>query len=341
MRAAVFQGPGAIQLEEVEDPRCGEFEAVIRVALCGVCGTDRSIFRGEYEVQAPLVLGHEYAGTVVEVGGRTDGLSIGDRVAVDPNVVDDVCFYCRRGLSHLCQGLRPLGVARSGGFAELSAVPARYLHKLPDAVSFSEACLIEPLACCVRGIDQAAISVGDLVVVSGAGPIGCLLIQLARMSGAATVVSVEPSPQRRDSALLAGADLVCTPSEAVGAIRELRGGVGADVVIEASGQLEAAETSFGFVRRGGTVLLFGVYPATGRISVSAFRINEDELRVVGSLNNPSTHSRALELIASRRVNVENVLSHRLQLADLPAAMDRENFPTACKIAIDLSGERER
>jgi len=338
--AAVFQGPGAIRVEEVEDPRCGELEAVIRVALCGVCGTDRSIFRGEYDVQAPIVLGHEYAGTVVEVGASVVGVEVGDRVAVDPNVVDDVCFYCRRGLSHLCQGLSPLGVARPGGFAELSAVPARYLHRIPATMPFSEACLIEPLACCIRGIDQAAISVDDLVVVSGAGPIGCLLVQLARMGGAATVVSVEPSRARQNFALTAGADVVCTPSEALNVVRELRGGVGADVVIEASGQLAAAAGSFGLVRRGGTVLLFGVYPTAGRIPLSPFQINEDELRIVGSLNNPSTHSRALDLIASRRVNIANVLSDRLSLADLPAAMDRDNFPTASKIAIDLGAERE-
>jgi 2-desacetyl-2-hydroxyethyl bacteriochlorophyllide A dehydrogenase len=337
MWAAVFKGPGAIQVEEVDEPGCGELEAVIRVALCGVCGTDRSIFRGEYDVRAPIVLGHEYAGTVVEVGRSVVGFEIGDRVAVDPNVVDDVCFYCRRGLSHLCQGLRPLGVAQDGGFAELSVVPARYLHKIPDPMSFAEACLIEPLACCVRGIDQAAISAGDLVVVSGAGPIGCLLVQLARLSGATTVVSVEPRLPRQKFAAMAGADVVCTPKEAVATVEKQGGGVGADVVIEASGQLEAAEGAFELVRRGGTVLLFGVYPQTGRIPVNPFRINEDELRVVGSLNNPSTHSRALDLIASRRVNVENVVSDQLPLADLRTAMDRDNFPAAGKIVIDLRG----
>ena len=158
-----------------------------------MCGTDRSIFRGDYAVEAPLVLGHEYSGTVVEIGNEVVGFEIGDRVVVDPNVVDDTCFFCRRGLSHLCSGLSPLGVARPGGFAELSAVPARYLYKLPDGVSLSEAALIEPLACCIRGIDQARVSTGDVVVILGAGPIGCFLIQLARMNGAAVVVSVEPA----------------------------------------------------------------------------------------------------------------------------------------------------
>ncbi len=148
--------PGTIQVLEVDDPRCGEREVVIAVAQCGVCGTDRSIFRGEYAVTTPVILGHEYSGTVVEIGNEVVGFAVGDRVVVDPNVVDDTCFFCRRGLSHLCSGLSPLGVARSGGFAELSAVPARYLYKIPDGVSLSQAALIEPLACCIRGIDQAS-----------------------------------------------------------------------------------------------------------------------------------------------------------------------------------------
>jgi 2-desacetyl-2-hydroxyethyl bacteriochlorophyllide A dehydrogenase len=335
VRAGVFRGPGTIQILEVDDPHCGEGEVVIAVAQCGVCGTDRSIFRGEYSVSTPLILGHEYSGTVVEIGNEVVGFAIGDRVVVDPNVVDDTCFFCRRGLSHLCVGLSPLGVARSGGFAELSAVPARYLYKIPDGVSLSEASLIEPLACCIRGIDQAAVSAGDVVVVLGAGPIGCFLIQLARMSGAAVVISVDPAKSRHDFASRAGADFVCHPFETQKVLRDFRGSVGADVVIEASGRLEAATGCFELVRRGGTVLLFGVYPQGQTVPISAFQINEDELRVVGSLNNPSTHSRAIDLISSGRLRTDDVVSDRLPLAELAIAMNLDNFANPGKIAIEL------
>jgi len=319
----------------MDDPRCGERDAVIAVAQCGVCGTDRSIFRGEYAVTAPVILGHEYSGTVVEIGNNVVDVDVGDRVVVDPNVVDDICFFCRRGLSHLCSGLSPLGVVRSGGFAELSAVPARYLYKIPDGVSLSQAALIEPLACCIRGIDQAGVSAGDVVLIFGAGPIGCFLIQLARMSGAAVVVSVEPATSRHEFASRAGANVVCNPLEATKVLKALRGSVGADVVIEASGRLEAAEGCFGLVRRGGTVLLFGVYPQSQTIPISAFQINEDELRVVGSLNNPNTHSRAIDLIASGRLTTDDVVSDRLCLDDLAIAMNLENFANPGKIVIDL------
>jgi 2-desacetyl-2-hydroxyethyl bacteriochlorophyllide A dehydrogenase len=330
---------GVIEVAEVDDPTCGPFEVMIAVANCGVCGTDRSIFRGEYPVVTPMILGHEYSGTVVEIGPGVTRFALGDRVAVDPNVVDDDCFFCRRGESHLCSGLSALGVGRSGGFAELSVVPERYLYQVPDSVSLADAALVEPLACCVRGIDQAQVCAGDVVVICGAGPIGCLLIQLARLSGAAVIVVSEPSTSRHEAARRAGADVVCEPAHAPGILREIRGAVGADVVIEASGSLAAAESSFDLVRRGGTILLFAVYPQDRTIAVSPFRINEDELRVVGSLNNPSTHSRALELLASGRVNVEGMVSHRLGLEEVASAMDLANFSDSGKIVIDLGESR--
>jgi 2-desacetyl-2-hydroxyethyl bacteriochlorophyllide A dehydrogenase len=337
VRASVFTRPGAVAVVEVEDPACAEDEIVIRVATCGVCGTDRSIFRGEHPARVPVVLGHEYSGVVVDIGRAVSGLAVGDRVAVDPNVVDGTCWFCRRGESHLCEGLAPLGIARHGGFAELSVLPAANAYKLPEAVSLEAGSVVEPLACCVHGIDQAAIRTGDMVLVLGAGPIGCLLIQLARHTGASTILAVEPDDARRRHATAAGADLVCEPAEVTARLRALRGTLGADVVIEATGSTASAQASFDLVRRGGTLLLFGVYPGDARISLSPFRINEDELRIVGSLNNPNTHQRAIDLLASGRIVLDGVITHRLGLPELGAAMDRANFPGAGKITVDPSG----
>ena len=330
-----MRGPGVIEITPLEDPHAGPNDSVIRVARSGVCGTDRAIFRGDYSVVTPIVLGHEYAGTVVEVGDEVLELHVGDRVVVDPNVVDDDCFFCRRGHAHLCSGLSPLGVARSGGFAELSVVPARYLYVIPDELSLADAALVEPLACCIRGSDQAAIIAGDTVVVAGAGPIGCLLIQLARLNGASEVLSIEPNEARHEFAVRAGADVACTPGEASAVLARRRGAIGADVVIEASGNLASAERSFEMVRRGGSVVLFGVYPESGAITVSPYRINEDELRVVGSLNNPNTHSRALDLLATGRVSLEGIVTAVLPLDEIAVAMDLDNFEAPGKISIDL------
>ena len=216
MRAAVFQGVGDIEVHEVDDPRCGDEDVVIAVASCGVCGTDRSIYRGEYAVATPMVLGHEYSGTVVEVGAAVSRFAVGDRVVVDPNVVDDACFFCQRGESHLCSGLSALGVGRWGGFAELSAVPERYLYPITDGISLADAALSEPLACCVRGIDQAGVRVGDVVVISGAGPIGCLLIQLARISGAACEIGgTQSAPRRRAPPWVGSTKISSTPENPI------------------------------------------------------------------------------------------------------------------------------
>ncbi len=336
MLAAVLRAVGEIEVLDIDPPVCGDDDVVIAVASCGVCGTDRAIFRGEYAVDTPMILGHEFSGTVVDVGANVRRFVPGDRVVVDPNVVDDDCFYCQRGESHLCSGLDAVGVGRPGGFAELCAVPERYVYAVPDALSLADAALVEPLACCVRGIDQADVSAGDVVVISGAGPIGCLLVQLARLSGAAIIIVAEPATSRHEAARLAGADVVCESADVSSFLRSIRGDVGADVVIEASGSLVAAHASFDLVRRGGTVVLFAVYPQGANITVSPFRINEDELRVVGSLNNPSTHSRAIDLLASGRVRVDEMVSHRLALEDLALAMDLDNFSAPGKITIDVA-----
>ena len=333
MRATLLNQPGSCELVELPDPACSSDEVVVQVATCGLCGTDRAIFRGEAPAAWPLVLGHEFSGVVVEVGCGVTGLAVGDRITADPNIVDGTCFFCRRGETHLCSGLSPLGITRNGGFAEFARVPATNAYRLPDAVSLEDGSLVEPLACCLRGIDQARIGLGDLVVVLGAGPIGCLLIQLARIQGAGTILAVEPDTARRNHAITAGADLTCGPEETVAVLAGLRDPA-ADVVIEASGRTQTAEWAVGLVRRGGTVVLFGVYPQQERLSISPFRVNEDELRIVGSLNNPNTHQRAIDLLASRRVVLDGVITHRLSLEDLPLAMDRENFPGAGKITID-------
>lgn len=333
MRAAVLTNPGSFELIQMREPECAPDEVVVQVATCGICGTDRAIFRGEAPADWPVVLGHEFSGVIVEVGSQVTGLAVGDRVAADPNVVDGTCFFCRRGETNLCSGLSPLGITRNGGFAEFAAVPATNAYCLPETVSVEDGSLVEPLACCVRGIDQAGIGLGDLVALLGAGPIGCLLIQLARIQGAGTILAVEPNSARRDHAIAAGADLTCAPEEAIAVLKELRDPA-ADVVVEASGRTQTAEWALGLVRRGGTVVLFGVYPEQERLQVNPFRVNEDELRIVGSLNNPNTHQRAIDLLASGRVVLDGVITHRLSLEDLPKAMERESFPNAGKVTVD-------
>jgi 2-desacetyl-2-hydroxyethyl bacteriochlorophyllide A dehydrogenase len=333
MRAAVLDAPLHLVISRLPEPQPEVDELVLRVAACGVCGTDRAIYRGDYAVRHPLTMGHELAGTVIAVGTEAHGFDTGDRVTVDPNVVDDVCYFCRHGVDHLCSGLNPVGVGRPGGFAELVSVPARYAYRLPDSISLEVGSQIEPIACCVHGIDQARIATGDFVVVLGSGPIGCILIQLTRLQGAGHILVAEPNAARRELALLSGADLACHPDELRAQLDGVRPSAGPDIVIEASGAPSAAITAVDIVRRGGTVLLFAVYPESVRIEISPFRINEDELRIVGSLNNPHTHQRAIDLVATGRLDLSKVITDRIGLDDLERSMDVRNFPTAGKILV--------
>ncbi len=334
MLQAVTMGPGRLVFEEVDDPVPRPDEVIVELGACGICGTDRAIFRGDTPQEFPIVLGHEYSGTVVGVGPEVQLLSVGQQVAIDPNITCGLCSYCRRDLPHLCSRLSPLGIDRRGGYAERSAVPERNAHPLPDGLSLEEATLAEPLSCCVRGMQLAGIDLGDTVVVLGAGPMGSLLVQVARLEGAASIIVSEPTPARRELVLDLGADVALDGgSDVREAVLDMTEGIGADVVIEAAGTLATAEAALSMVRRGGTVLWFGVPPASERISVSPFWVNDNEITIRGSFNNPLTFSRALELIASGRVKVRPLITDTVHLREMEAALDLRNFPRAGKILV--------
>src|SRR5271169_4270169 len=188
-------------------------EVLIQVQACGVCGTDVHIVEGSARSAPPVVLGHEYSGVVTDVAKRVTGVSIGDRVAVDPNISCGTCFFCRRGLIHLCENLRALGVDRDGGMAEYCIVPLRQVYILPQAMIPEVAVFIEPVSCAIHGIDLAKIKTGDTVVIVGGGTIGLIMLQLVRLAGAARIVVVEPLQQKRLLATELGADIVLNPME--------------------------------------------------------------------------------------------------------------------------------
>lgn len=323
MQQAVFSGPGKLAVEEVGLPHATGRDVLVRVEACGVCGSDRAIFRGEHPVSLPVVLGHEYAGVVVECGSDVAGLRQGDRVVVDPNVVCGRCSFCRRGAVNLCSNISPLGIDRPGGFAEFSVVPEVNAYRIPDAVSFEEAALVEPLACCIRGIQQAEIQLGDVVVVFGAGPIGLLLAQLAGQRGAAVVVCVETDSERRAMASAVGVDVVVDgsdPGSAREAVMQVSEGNGADVAIEATGQTAVAAAALDFVRPGGTVVWFGACPQDDRVEVRPFWVNDREISIRGSNVNPFTHQAALSLIAHGRIRPAQLVSDRIGLDELSARL---------------------
>ncbi|MBI3945945.1 MAG: zinc-dependent alcohol dehydrogenase family protein [Armatimonadetes bacterium] len=321
MRAAVIERPLAARVEERDVPEIGPADVRVRVAACGVCGTDAHIFHGGFRAQYPVVPGHEFAGEVAAAGADVAHVRPGDRVAVDPNIHCGVCPYCRRGRIHLCENLTALGVNIPGGFQEFCRVPAQQAYRLPETLSFAEAAFAEPLACCVHGMDRARIQAGDTVVVLGAGTIGLLMLQLARLEGARRVVVSEPAEAKADLARRLGADVVVNPLRTdLHALVRDQTGIGADVVIECVGSPRTVAQALALPRRGGRVLLFGVNPKDAEVPIRPYDIFLNELAVIGSYINPYTHARAIALIADGRVRVRELVTHRFALADFPAAL---------------------
>jgi L-iditol 2-dehydrogenase len=315
LKAAVLYNRGDVRVTSVPDPRPGPEEVLIRVRACGVCGTDNSLYKGDYPASYPVVIGHEFAGEVVEVGAAVRGLAPGHRVTVDPNRVCHACAYCRAGREHHCENLSSMGVHRDGADAEYCVMPATNVYRIPDSLSFEEAAFCEPLACAVHGVDLAGVRLGDTVLIIGAGPMGNLITQLAARAGAANVVVSELIARRRERAAENGATHLIDPARQE-VDRELRKvqRIGADVVFEVAGNSAAQASCVPVTRKGGTIVFFGVSPQERTIPVNPFVINENELTIRGSFNNPFATARAVELLASGACRVANLVSHRLPLS---------------------------
>jgi len=334
MQAVVFSRVGEMAVTEVPTPSPGAGEVLVRVEAAGICGTDTHIFSGKYAATYPLIPGHEYSGTVVELGPGVTDLQVGDLVSADPNITCGKCHYCRRGKDHLCLNLQALGVTRAGGFAEFSVVPATHAYRLPPGMTAEEGALIEPLACALHGRQMGGVQPGDTVMILGGGTMGGLLMQLARASGAANVVVAEPIACRRQALESLGADVTFDPREQdpVEAIRAVDE-EGADVVYEAAGLPHTAQLAASLAKKGGTVVFFGCVEPEYDIAVNPALINERELTIRGSFNNPFTHAAAVALAASGRVKLAPFVSHRFSLADFPRAFDYFGAPESYKLVI--------
>jgi 2-desacetyl-2-hydroxyethyl bacteriochlorophyllide A dehydrogenase len=313
MKAALFEKPGVFNVVNRNLRRLQDGEVLVRVEACGICGTDLHIVDGTSRSTPPVVPGHEYSG-IVEDSGNVQEIEQGARVAIDPNISCATCFYCRRGLVHLCTGLRALGVDIDGGLAEFCIVPKEQLHLLPADMAPETGAFIEPLSCAVHGLDRARITSGDSVVILGGGTAGLIMLQLVRNAGAAMIILVEPLTQKRGIARVLGADLVLDPSsdDIVAAVME-RTEVGADVVMECVGKPATMQMSLTLARRGGVVEFFGVCPIGATIPVEPNLVYFKELTIVGSYVNPHTFTRAATLLNAGKVRTESLLIQQFPL----------------------------
>lgn len=345
MKVARFHAPGDIRIEQAAEPDPGPGEVKIRVRNCSTCGTDVKIFRfGHHHIRPPRVMGHEIAGEVVATGADVDGWVAGDRVQVIAAVPCGQCAECRRGWMSVCPNQESIGYHYDGGFAEHMIVPAKVLavdglNRIPDALSFAEASVAEPLACVLNGQELAAVGDGDDVVVIGSGPIGCLHVRLARSRGAARVTLVDLNRDRLEQAAgLVGPDAVIASAEtdAVDAVLKATDGRGVDVVITAAAAGQAQEQAIAMAARRGRISFFGGLPKDNPvIACDSNLVHYRELTIVGANgSSPAHNARALGLIADGSVPVADLITHRVPLSDVLSAIDIVSRGEAIKVTVE-------
>ena len=342
MIAARFYEPGVIRLEQMEIPEISSDELLVRNHAVLTCGTDLKMYlRGHRLARPPLIIGHEFAGTIEKVGKDVRNFEVGMNVVSANSAPCMSCYYCRIGKHNLCDRLDEvlIGFSSPGAYAEYVRLPDRIVrqntYRIPEGLSFEEAAFLEPFACVVHGGELANISPGDLVFVIGAGPIGLLHTQLAKAHGAGTVVVADTSPDRLRMAGELGADKTLNATE--DPVREVKGlsdGRGADIVIEAAGKPETWHLAVQATRKGGTTVLFGGCPSGSTASIDTEAVHYGELTLRGAFHHtPRDVFRALQLISSHQVNVAPLITHRMPLSDVEKALRLMQNGKAIKVAL--------
>ena len=333
MKCAVFYGKNDLRIEDRPIPLIEENDVLIKVAFCGICGSDIHILKGEVPWPSPLILGHEYSGEIVDVGKKVKELKQGDKVTVAPGIVCHKCFFCRRGQEHLCINRR----LTDGGFAEFVSVPSELVYILPSDISYEVGTLAEPLGCCLHAIELASISPGDKVLITGAGPIGLMLIKCAKYSGSSLIILSEPHKLRRSLARKFGADIVVDPMKEnlLETIEHTTQGLGVDVCIEATGFPEPIKDCIKAVRRGGRVVLMGVTPRFTEIGIRPYEVYQKELTLKASFMRGFSFPKAVDLLP--KLSLEPLITHHYPLRNIHQALEFHQSREGVKILIDPKG----
>lgn len=337
MKSAVIYGPKDIRIEEKDIPQPASDEVLIKIHACGVCGTDEALNKGEYPANYPVIIGHEFSGEIVETGSKVSSFATGDRVTVDPNRVCRKCFFCRSGQEHLCDNLNSMGVHIDGANAEYCVMMESNVYRIGNDLSYDEAAFCEPLACAIHGTDLAQVKVGDTVLVIGAGGMGNLITQCVKNSGAANIIVSEPISGRRDKALENGATHLLNPGavDVNSEVRKIKP-EGADIVFEVAGNSKAQSACPSYTRKGGTIVFFGCSPKDNLIEINPFLINENEQRIIGSFNNQFSTARAVEMLSSRKIRVDNLISHTFKLKNYLDVFKIFGNPETMKLMVEMN-----
>ncbi len=341
MKTLLLTAARTLQIAEQPRPSLEPDDVLIRVAACGICGSDVHGYDGSSGRRIPpLIMGHEAAGTIAEVGGLVTAFKVGDRVTFDSTVYCGTCIYCRRGKVNLCERRQVVGVAcaefrREGAFAEYIAVPERILYALPDGMSFSEAAMLEAVSVALHAVKVGGVSGGETSLIVGAGMIGLLTMQAARARGCARVLIADVDETRLNLARDLGVDEVIAASgcDVAKRVKDLTGGLGADLVFEAVGRDETVAMSIDAVCKGGTVTLIG--NISPQVSFPLQKVVSREIRVLGSAASAGEYPDAIKLISSGDIKVKPMITAVAPLEDGPAWFDRlyRGEPNLMKIVL--------
>lgn len=343
MLAAVLEDLNQLTLKELPTPEIDADSALLRVESVSVCGSDIRIFRhGNPRVVPPAIIGHETSGVVVKVGENVTRVKEGDRVAIGADVPCGQCWWCRNGLGNNCAINYAVGYQIPGAFAQYMKLPCLLLEEGPvtpfsDKISFDTASLAEPLGCAINGLEIVNMSIGRTVAIMGLGPIGCMMIDLARVMGAVKVIAIQRSRKRLEIARAYNADVyICTEDEdVVQRCREETGGEGPNIVVTTSGSVEAHEQAIEMVSHRGYVNLFGGLPkGTRPMSVLSNTIHYKECFVTGSHGCvPRHHEIAVRLLENGSVRTEPIITHHFPLSRIHEAFAAMESRQGMKIVV--------
>lgn len=341
MKAAVFEDVEKIVVREVPDPTCDEGSIVVKVEACGICGSDiRNFHAGLRSGAKGQIMGHELSGSVVRVHRSVTRYSLGQRVAIAPDVSCGECYYCRRGWVNLCNDHRMLGTHWPGGFAQYIHLPAEVLahgmvHLMPSGLSYEQAALAEPASSVLAAQQNLGIGPGDTVAIFGDGPIGCLHLDVARVRGASRVIMVGLKRLAHVRKFAPNALIDAASQDPVSEIRKLTDGLGADTVIVATPVAATQALGVEAVRKRGTVILFGGLPKSSpTATINTNLIHYNEIRLVGAFSYPAyMHEQALLVINDGKIDSDKYFTRTVSLAEIPAGIRASEAGEALKVLV--------
>lgn len=344
MRAVVLEGPNKFGPQMIDKPEINEDEILLKMEKAAICGTDIRILEGKKtkDVRYPSVIGHEMCGTIAEVGNNVRGYEKGEKISIANVIPCGSCSSCLNGRENACMNRTAIGYQYDGGFEEYVRIPqsciaAGNVVKLPESVSFTAGALIEPLACCIRGLHNAGTGFNDTVLVVGAGPIGLMHIQLSKIAGASKVIVSEPNEFRRQKAAILGGDVIVDPTkdDLNEIIKRETNGEGVDVIILAIGVPAIVNSTLKLCKKGGTVCLFAGFAGTGESTVEVNTIHYNEINVCGSTAyKRSDYLAAAEMVKTGRINLDEIATHTYKLDDFVAAYEMNKSGAGLKIMIE-------